>query len=154
MALTAFVTGFVLTVVDGPMQRVRLRLNAGKKQFIFSACNEKSLSIAASIPRQKKENIIFIVQDNLDTRIKDRMKEMGAVYVKLSLENVVEKLNGKAKKMELFLFGENEKENLDRLEEELDWFIKKFDYRYREEPWKTSKDALPRTILKINGHWM
>lgn len=117
MALTAFVTGFVLTVVDGPMQRVRLRLNAGKKQFIFSACNEKSLSIAASIPRQKKENIIFIVQDNLDTRIKDRMKEMGAVYVKLSLENVVEKLNGKAKKMELFLFGENEKENLDRLNE-------------------------------------
>ena len=47
-----------------------------------------------------------------------------------------------------------EKENLDRLEEELDWFIKKFDYRYREEPWKTSKDALPRTILKINGQWM
>ena len=36
MALTAFVTGFVLTVVDGPMQRVRLRLNAGKKQFMFS----------------------------------------------------------------------------------------------------------------------
>lgn len=47
-----------------------------------------------------------------------------------------------------------EKTNLDRLEEELDWFIKKFDYRFREEPWKTSKDALPRTILKINGQWI
>jgi hypothetical protein len=44
--------------------------------------------------------------------------------------------------------------NLDRVEADLDWFIKKFDYRYREESWKNSKDALPRTILKINGQWV
>ena len=42
-------------------------------------------------------------------------------------------------------------ENLKRIEEELDWFIKKFDYRYEKEPWKNSKDALPRGILKMAG---
>lgn len=40
-------------------------------------------------------------------------------------------------------------ENLKRVEEELAWFINKFDYRYTNEPWKNSKDALPRTIEKV-----
>lgn len=41
--------------------------------------------------------------------------------------------------------------NLDRLQEDVDWFIQKFDYRFKDEPWKNSKDALPRTILKLSG---
>lgn len=42
-------------------------------------------------------------------------------------------------------------ENMKRVRDDLDWFIDKFDYRYADEPWKNSKDALPRAILKING---
>lgn len=42
-----------------------------------------------------------------------------------------------------------EKENLKRVEEELDWFIQKFDYRFKDEPWKNSKDAVERGILKV-----
>ena len=41
--------------------------------------------------------------------------------------------------------------NLKRLEEEIEWFINKFDYRYKDEPWKTSKDALIRVLKKINS---
>ncbi|MCT4542660.1 MAG: DUF6062 family protein [Vallitalea sp.] len=42
-------------------------------------------------------------------------------------------------------------ENLNRIKDDLDWFIKKSDYRFANEPWKNSKDALPRSILKINS---
>ena len=41
-------------------------------------------------------------------------------------------------------------ENMKRVKEDLDWFINKFDYRYKDEPWKNGKDALPRMIEKIN----
>ncbi|MFP4698112.1 MAG: DUF6062 family protein [Eubacteriales bacterium] len=41
--------------------------------------------------------------------------------------------------------------NTDRVQEDLDWFITKFDYRYDKEPWKNAKDALPRTIIKTNS---
>lgn len=41
--------------------------------------------------------------------------------------------------------------NLDRTIEDVEWFIKKFDYRYKDEPWKNSKDALVRTLCKTNG---
>ncbi|MDD6035434.1 MAG: DUF6062 family protein [Lachnospiraceae bacterium] len=42
-------------------------------------------------------------------------------------------------------------ENMKRVRDELDWFIDKFDYRYADAPWKNSRDALPRAILKINS---
>lgn len=44
-----------------------------------------------------------------------------------------------------------QKENLARMDEELDWFIQKFDYRFQNEPWKNSKDAPERAILKISS---
>lgn len=42
-------------------------------------------------------------------------------------------------------------ENLTRVENDLEWFTDKFDYRNADAPWKNSKDALPRTITKTNS---
>ena len=42
-------------------------------------------------------------------------------------------------------------DNLKRVDADLDWFIDKFDYRYKNEPWKNSKDAVERTITKTNS---
>jgi len=47
-----------------------------------------------------------------------------------------------------------EDEHLTRVEDEVEWFTKKFDYRYANEPWKNSKDALPRSIQKINSQFV
>jgi hypothetical protein len=35
---------------------------------------------------------------------------------------------------------------MDTLREDVSWFCKKFDYRYADEPWKNSKDAVERSI--------
>lgn len=42
-------------------------------------------------------------------------------------------------------------ENMKRVRDDLEWFTDKFDYRNADAPWKNSKDALPRTILKTNS---
>ncbi len=42
-------------------------------------------------------------------------------------------------------------DNMKRIQEDIEWFINKFDYRYKNEPWKNAKDALPRTILKTHS---
>lgn len=44
-----------------------------------------------------------------------------------------------------------ETEAFDRLQEDLDWFIRKFDYRFAAEPWKNSRDAVERTVNKLRG---
>lgn len=41
--------------------------------------------------------------------------------------------------------------NMERVNDDLDWFIKKFDYRFQNEPWKNSQDALPRSIIKTHN---
>lgn len=41
--------------------------------------------------------------------------------------------------------------NFKRVTDELEWFIDKFDYKNENEPWKNSKDAIQRSILKTNG---
>ena len=40
-------------------------------------------------------------------------------------------------------------ENLNRIEDEISWFIDKFDYRNKTASWKNSKDAVPRSIKKL-----
>lgn len=44
-----------------------------------------------------------------------------------------------------------EESNLKRLQEELHWFTLKFDYRNQDKPWGNSRDALERTINKLQG---
>lgn len=39
--------------------------------------------------------------------------------------------------------------NMERIQEEVNWFTKKFDYRNNDAPWGNSKDAVPRSIQKI-----
>ena len=41
--------------------------------------------------------------------------------------------------------------NLERIEEELTWFVDKFDYRNKDADWKNSRDALQRTMQKLHG---
>ena len=38
-----------------------------------------------------------------------------------------------------------------KLEEDLDWFIQKFDYRNADAPWKDSKEALTRAMAILKG---
>lgn len=46
---------------------------------------------------------------------------------------------------------EIENNHLAVLQEDIDWFCKKFDYRYKEEDWKNSKDAIERTVYTLTG---
>ena len=41
-------------------------------------------------------------------------------------------------------------DNFKRVTDDLEWFIDKFDYKNENEPWKNSKDAIQRSVLKTN----
>ena len=43
------------------------------------------------------------------------------------------------------------KENLQRVKEDVDWFVKKNDYRYADQPWKNARDSLARAMQKYQG---
>ena len=41
--------------------------------------------------------------------------------------------------------------NLDRIYEDVAWFIEKYDYKNKDADWKNSKDAIQRTMQKLRG---
>lgn len=45
-----------------------------------------------------------------------------------------------------------QRESLERLDREIEWFTLKFDYRNADKPWGTSQDAVERTLLKLRGY--
>jgi len=63
------------------------------------------------------------------------------------------KLSGK--KLEEFLTVTNKIfiDNMDRVRDDVAWFINKFDYKYKDEPWYEAKDSLPRAMTKLNSYY-
>lgn len=47
--------------------------------------------------------------------------------------------------------GRLETEAFDRMQEDISWFCRKFDYRNYDEPWYNSRDAVERTVNKLRG---
>lgn len=41
--------------------------------------------------------------------------------------------------------------NMERVRDDLAWFINKFDYKYHNEPWYNAKDSVIRSLVKTNG---
>ena len=81
----------------------------------------------------------------------DNSKGICLPHLGKLLETATEELSPK----ELGCFTETvmklEKTNMDRIQEDISWFIKKFDYRFENESWKNSKDAVERTVNKVRG---
>lgn len=46
---------------------------------------------------------------------------------------------------------EVQRRNLERVEHDLEWFTLKFDYRNQDKPWGESKDAVERSLNKLQG---
>lgn len=62
------------------------------------------------------------------------------------IEDAPNKLSSTDSQRLLNLVIPNQLEKLQTLEEDLHYFTLKFDYRYKDAPWKNSKDAIQRTI--------
>ena len=67
------------------------------------------------------------------------------------IEVAAEELNTKELGEFVRALAKSEKQNLDRIQEDISWFIKKFDYRFEKDDWKNSKDAVERTVNKTRG---
>ena len=62
-----------------------------------------------------------------------------------------EKLKPQEKQVWIPRLGELMARNLDRVQEDIDWLIEKYDYRNQDADWKQSRDAVQRTMQKLTG---
>lgn len=67
-------------------------------------------------------------------------------HLAFMLENVPNYLRGERAKTFTEELIKDQLERWETLASDVEWFTKKFDYRYKNEPWKNSKDSIPRAI--------
>ena len=66
-----------------------------------------------------------------------------------TLDMVPKYLSGNVMDQFVRTLAELEQKAFERLEGEIDWFTKKFDYRNEDKPWGNSRDAVKRSINKL-----
>ncbi|MCR4814156.1 MAG: hypothetical protein K5879_04940 [Lachnospiraceae bacterium] len=120
--LLLFIAGFVIRLFENPVQRFILSFRKRRYSYVFSGCNEKSLTIAESIYRsigsQKKVSIVFAVADaETGEETKQRIRSMKGVFTDIPVKRIVKRMSRKSKGVEVFLFGDSEEKNLVQLEQ-------------------------------------
>ncbi|MBQ9885951.1 MAG: hypothetical protein IJM37_03710 [Lachnospiraceae bacterium] len=69
-------------------------------------------------------------------------------------EHAEVKLNDKEKEKYMPVLFDVMKKNMQRMFDDISWFVDKFDYRNKDADWKTSKDAVQRGMQKLVGSYI
>ena len=102
--------------------------------------------------RRYPHTFFHLYQNDGDFRSRfEKSKGLCLPHLGQLLEVAAEELSAKDLGRFVETVTKLEKENMDRIQEDISWFIKKFDYRYENESWKNSKDAVERTVNKVRG---
>ena len=76
-------------------------------------------------------------------------KGMCLKHYAQALEMAPKHLSGDTLKQFVDTLVDIEMANLDRIEGEVEWFTKKFDFRNEDKPWGNSRDAVKRAVNKL-----
>lgn len=92
-------------------------------------------------------NIVYLWKNDADFRVKYACQPYFCLpHYKMLLEVGRDELDKKQFSVYKKQTAEIVEEYFDELSEDVSWFCKKFDYRYADEPWNNSKDAVERAI--------
>ena len=81
----------------------------------------------------------------------EESKGMCLCHMEKLLESADEHLQNGQREWFYATLSDLQRKNFARIQEDLDWFIEKFDYRNASADWKNSKDAVSRTMQKLAG---
>ncbi|MGN0378478.1 MAG: DUF6062 family protein [Butyrivibrio sp.] len=98
------------------------------------------------------DTIFFLWKSDLEFREKYRnCKGFCSRHYSLLIKRCAQFLKGNDLEEFVNITGELYITNMERVRDDIEWFINKFDYRYNDEPWKNAKDSLIRGTIKTNG---
>lgn len=96
---------------------------------------------------------IFVLWEN-DQSFREKYKSCKGFcspHYELLLKAATTKLKNKSFNEFVEITNNLYLENMARVRDDLAWFINKFDYKYKDEPWLNAKDSLIRSATKTNS---
>lgn len=153
-------------MLDTHINEIRARIGKkGKVSGLFASkkntaalCGELEEIIGGCVVCDKMEGHVFDAAANLvylwDKESEFRRKLEGAKmlclpHMKLVLEAAASELSGKRLDEFAEFIVNSQIEKIEALNEDVNWFTKKFDFNNKDADWKNSKDAVPRAVENL-----
>lgn len=98
------------------------------------------------------DNFFYLIES--DNEFYDIMKHSNGFclpHFALIMDRASKKLSGRKQEDFYNDITNIMSENMNRVQEDLNWFVDKFDYRNHNADWKNSRDAVQRAMQKITG---
>ena len=108
----------ILWMLKRPYQNIRNWLGRNKKTYIFYKVNSKTINTAKSMADREDARIIFFTDSELSESEKSLVDSVNGIYFEKTPEDVfgkiikIKELKRGGKRIEVFLFGDNDAENL------------------------------------------
>lgn len=115
-----FLGGFILKFIEGPLSKLKISSFIKGNAYVFTECNQKTISIAQSISEEinGRKRIIFACEFNDDMNaFKDEIATIGGILIEESPSNVIRSVKKHGTNVEVFLFCNSEENSLIQLEE-------------------------------------
>lgn len=120
LLLLLAVGGYILKFVEGPLSKLKLSAFRKGNVYIFTECNNKTISLAESIASscEGKKIIVFTCElDESMTALRERVNSIGGLIVDEAPDMIVSKTKGRSKGVEVFMFCDKEEDNLIQLDD-------------------------------------
>ena len=123
--------------------------NVTKRNSSCAVCKK-----LGSVMESFVDNIIYIYERESEFKAKfESSKGFCIKHFEWLLKSAKKQMNDKKYKEFSKMLFKLQTDNLKRVRDDVDWFTKKFDYRYKNEDWKNSRDSIPRASTKISSHY-
>lgn len=150
------------------MERAVSRFSAPAGKKLFSRSEAGSDSVSRWIDEREQSCYIcrrmedtyeryldtFFVLYKKDDAFRDKVKNSKGFclpHFKDVVKKAADSLDDKEKGSFYDMVFDVMKKNMERISNDVAWFVEKFDYRNADEPWKDSKDAIQRGMQKLAG---
>ena len=141
-------------MTDTYMKRTIEKLSQSAKRAAQIGEEEGKKSLIARVGR-KNGDIVTVADEVAAMADKcifcEKSKGFCLDHYAQVLKAAPEQLSGKDLQAFIDLVTRVEMENLERVEKDLEWFTRKFDYRNKDKPWGNSQDAVERSVNKMRG---
>ena len=101
--------------------------------------------------RRYYATFFYLIKDEKFRRKVEASKGLCLRHMEALLQSAQEHLPNAQREWFYATLADLQRKNFARVQEDLDWFIEKFDYRNAAADWKNSKDAVSRTMQKLTG---
>lgn len=155
--------------INNDLEKLCSDLKSGEKKGLFSKPSKgenkvtpylNNITDSCYVCNRIKTNFdryfdTFFYMWKKDNELKEKVKTSKGFcldHFSMLIDMASKKLSGKDYDEFIDIVVPIQLENMKRLEKEVDHFTNKFDHNYKDIPWGTAKDALPRAILKVASY--